>query len=311
MSGTVGLIGIGLMGTALARRLLDAGYGVVGFDVDAARREELARMGGEPVDSVAEVARRAPLTLIAVMTIAQVEDVVEGKGGLVESGGGEAPRMALCTSTCEPGRIEALAVRATQRGFTFLDTPVSGTSRQVLEGDGFGLIAGDEKAADSAAAVIKVIYPRSQYLGPAGNASKTKLAINHILGLNRVALAEGLVFAETMGLDLPSFLAAARQSAAYSQIMDVKGGKMIAGDFEPVGKLSQHLKDIRTMLPEAARRGQELPFLSLLREVVEAGERAGEGGRDNSITIEEIRRRKVAGQTNAGDGKRKGEKGGE
>lgn len=293
MSGTVGLIGIGLMGTALARRLIDAGYQVVGFDVDAARRKGLAEMGGAPVDSVAEVARRAPLTLIAVMTIAQVEEVVEGKGGLIESAAAGTRPIALCTSTCDPGRIAALAERAAARGFIFLDTPVSGTSKQVLEGDGFGLIAGDKQAADSAAAVIKVIYPRSQYLGPAGDGSKTKLAINHILGLNRVALAEGLVFAETMGLDLNTFLVAARQSAAYSQIMDVKGGKMIAGDFEPVGKLSQHLKDIRTMLPEAAQRGQELPFLSLLREVVEAGVSHGDGERDNSITIEEIRRRKT------------------
>ena len=112
-----------------------------------------------------------------------------------------------------------------------------------------------------------MIYPRSQYLGPAGNATKTKLAINHILGLNRVALAEGLVFAETMGLDLPSFLAAARQSAAYSQIMDVKGDKMIAGDFEPVGKLSQHLKDIRTMLRRgrAARAGTAVPLAARAR----------------------------------------------
>jgi 3-hydroxyisobutyrate dehydrogenase len=293
VSGPVGLIGIGLMGTALARRLIDAGYDVAGFDVDAARRAAFAALGGAPVESVAEVARRAPLTLIAVMTTAQVEDVVEGKGGLIESADGDTPHIALCTSTCEPDRIEALAARAAARGFVFLDTPVSGTSRQVLEGDGFGLIAGDRKAADNVAEVLKVIYPRSQYLGPAGAASKTKLAINHILGLNRVALAEGLVFAETMGLDLPSFLAAARQSAAYSQIMDVKGDRMIAGDFAPVGKLSQHLKDIRTMLAEATRRGQELPFLSLLREVVEAAERHGDGGRDNSITIEEIRRRKL------------------
>ena len=261
MSGTVGLIGIGLMGTALARRLLDAGYGVVGFDIDAARRTHLACMGGEPVDRVAEVARRVPLTLIAVMTIAQVEEVVEGKGGLIESAAPGTEPISLCTSTCDPGRIEALAARAAQRGFVFLDTPVSGTSRQVLEGDGFGLIAGDRKAADSVAAVLKAIYPRSQYLGPAGAATKTKLAINHILGLNRVALAEGLVFAETMGLDLPSFLAAARQSAAYSQIMDVKGEKMIEGDFAPVGKLSQHLKDVRTMLDEATapRTGTAVP----------------------------------------------------
>lgn len=295
MSGTVGLIGIGLMGTALARRLLDAGYRVVGFDVDPARRAAFAAMGGEPADSVADVARSAPLTLIAVMTIAQVEEVVEGKGGLIESAGRGAQPMALCTSTCDPDRIAALSQRAAQRGFVFLDTPVSGTSKQVLEGDGFGLIAGDQKAADSAAADIQVIYPRSQYLGAAGNASKTKLAINHILGLNRVALAEGLVFAETMGLDPASFLAAARQSAAYSQIMDVKGGKMIDGDFTPVSKVSQHLKDIRAMLGEAAQGGQELPFLSLLAEVVEACERRGEGERDNAITIEEIRRRKTAG----------------
>ncbi len=293
MPGTVGLIGIGLMGTALARRLLDAGYGVVGFDIDPARRADFAGMGGEPVESVAEVARRAPLTLIAVMTIAQVEDVVEGKGGLIESTDAGTRPAALCTSTCEPDRIEALAARAAARGFAFLDTPVSGTSRQVLDGDGFGLIAGHRAAADSAANVLKVIYPRSQYLGAAGAATKTKLAINHILGLNRVALAEGLVFAETLGLDLPSFLSAARQSAAYSQIMDIKGDKMIAGDFAPVGKLSQHLKDVRTMLGEATRRGQDLPFLSLLREVLEACERHGEGGRDNAIAIEEIRRRRA------------------
>ncbi len=300
MSGTVGLIGIGLMGTALARRLIDAGYGVVGFDVTPARREALAGLGGEPAESVAEVARRCPIVLIAVMTIAQVEEVVEGQGGLIESNG--AVRIALCTSTCDPDRIAALAARAAPRGLAFLDTPVSGTSKQVLQGDGFGLIAGDKQAAEEAAPVLQAIYPRSQYLGPAGAGSKTKLAINHILGLNRVALAEGLVFAETLGLDPKSFLAAARQSAAYSQIMDVKGDKMIESDFSPVSKVSQHLKDIRTMLGEAARRGQELPFLSLLAEVVEACERRGEGERDNAITIEEIRRRRSAGDEKPNSG---------
>ncbi len=311
MTGTVGLIGIGLMGTALAQRLIDGGYRVAGFDIDPDRREAFARMGGEPVDSISEVACRAPLALIAVMTTAQVEDVVEGQGGLIESASPGTQPIALCTSTCEPDRIEALANRAATRGFTFLDTPVSGTSRQVLDGEGFGLIAGDRKAADAADDVLKVIYPRSQYLGPAGNATKTKLAINHILGLNRVALAEGLVFAETMGLDLPRFLAGARQSAAYSQIMDVKGDKMIAGDFAPVGKLSQHLKDIHAMLAEAKRRGQELPFLLLLREIVETCERHGEGGRDNSVTIEEIRRRRTTCEANVHDRIRKGTTGGQ
>lgn len=293
MSGVVGLIGIGLMGSVFARRLLAAGYRVVGFDIAPTRREDLRKFGGEPVDSVAEVARRAQIYLISVMTIAQVEEVVEGKGGLIESGEG-AQRIALCTSTCEPERIEALAARAAARGFTFLDTPVSGTSQQVLRGEGLGLVAGDRQAAEIAAPVLDVIYPRRKFVGEAGAGTKVKLAINHILGLNRVALAEGLVFAETLGVDKATFLAVARESAAYSQIMDVKGAKMVEGDFTPVSKVSQHLKDVRTMLASAAKQGQALPFLALLADVLEACERHGDGERDNAITIEEIRRRSTA-----------------
>lgn len=294
MSGVVGLIGIGLMGTAFTRRLLAAGFKVVGFDVAPTRREELRKLGGEPVDSVVDVARRAQHYLISVMTIGQVEEVVEGKGGLIEAGDQKAERIAFCTSTCEPDRVAGLAARAAARGFTFLDTPVSGTSQQVARGEGLGLVAGDRKAAEAAAAVLDAIYPRRKFVGAAGDATKAKLAINHILGLNRVALAEGLVFAETLGLDKATFLGVARESAAYSQIMDIKGGKMVEGDFSPVSKVSQHLKDVRTMLAFAAKHGQALPFLALLAEVLEACERHGDGERDNAITIEEIRRRTAA-----------------
>jgi 3-hydroxyisobutyrate dehydrogenase len=297
VSGVVGLIGIGLMGTAFTRRLLAAGFKVVGFDVAPARREELRKLGGEPVDSVADVARRAQRYLISVMTIGQVEEVVEGNGGLIEAGDQKAERIAFCTSTCEPDRVADLAARAAARGFTFLDTPVSGTSQQVARGEGLGLVAGDRKAAEAAeaaAAVLDAIYPRRKFVGAAGDATKAKLAINHILGLNRVALAEGLVFAETLGLDKATFLGVARESAAYSQIMDIKGGKMVEGDFSPVSKVSQHLKDVHTMLAFAAKHGQALPFLALLAEVLEACERHGDGERDNAITIEEIRRRTAA-----------------
>ena len=293
MAGVVGLIGIGLMGTALARRLLDAGYRVVGFDIAPARRDALRSMGGEPAESVAEVAARCQRYLIAVMTVAQVEQVVEGKGGLIEVGDAKYSRVAMCTATCEPDRIEALAARAAARNFTFLDTPVSGTSGQVQQGDGYGLIAGDKAAAAAADDILGVIYPRRQYIGPAGTATKTKLAINHILGLNRVALAEGFVFAERLGLDLHDFLDVARKSAAYSQIMDVKGDKMVTGDFSPVSKVNQHHKDFNTILSEARKRGQQLPFASLLVDVLEACERHGDAERDNAITIEEIRRRKA------------------
>jgi len=284
MDEPVGLIGIGLLGTALARRLIDAGFAVVGFDIAAARREASRQMGGAPAASTAEVARQCRQVLIAVMTMDQVEQVVEEF----------ITGVALGASTGEPARIEALAARAAARGLTFLDTPASGSSGQVAAGDGFGLIGGDAQAVQEADAVLAAIYPRRRYTGPAGSATMTKLAINHILGLNRAALAEGLVFAERLGLDLGDFLETARQSAAYSQIMDIKGDKMVEGDFSPVSKVSQHLKDVHTMLDYAARHKQTLPFLALLAEVLEACERHGDGERDNAITIEEIRRRRAA-----------------
>ncbi len=286
MATPVGLIGIGLLGTALARRLIDSGFGVIGFDVAAERREALRQMGGEPAASIAEVARQCEQVLIAVLTMDQVEEVVDG---LLAAG---TARLALCASTGEPDRIEALSARAAARGLVLLDTPVSGSSGQVLAGDGFGLIAGDQDAVREADAILAALYPRRRFTGKAGSATKTKLAINHILGLNRVALAEGLVFAERLGLELGDFLDTARQSAAYSQVMDVKGDKMVGGDFTPAGKVVQHLKDMKIVLAEAKRRGQELPFATVLAEVLEACLRHGEGERDNAITIAEIRRRR-------------------
>ncbi len=142
--------------------------------------------------------------------------------------------------------------------------------------------------------MLDAIYPKRFHIGPAGDASKAKLAINLILGINRLGLAEGLVFAERMGLDLGAFLNIARASAAYSQIMDVKGDKMVEGDFTPLSKVSQHLKDVRIMLSEAAARGQVLPVGEVLADVLEACMHQGDGEQDNAIMIEEIRRRSGA-----------------
>jgi 3-hydroxyisobutyrate dehydrogenase-like beta-hydroxyacid dehydrogenase len=106
-----------------------------------------------------------------------------------------------------------------------------------------------------------------------------------------VALAEGLVFAERLGLDPQTFLDIARDSAAYSQVMDVKGEKMVRADYAPQGKIGQNLKDVRIMLDEAARLGQGLPLAHVLADLLQACVDHGEGERDNCAVIEEIRRR--------------------
>ena len=108
--------------------------------------------------------------------------------------------------------------------------------------------------------ILGAVFPSYFHMGPAGNAGRTKLAINLILGLNRLALAEGLVFAERMGLEPARFLDVARQAASYSQVMDTKGPKMVRGDFAPEGRARQTLKDVELMLAQARQLGQDLPL---------------------------------------------------
>ena len=119
---------------------------------------------------------------------------------------------------------------------------MSGTSEQVRHGDGVGLIGGDARIAADAAPVLDALFPKRFHIGKVGDGGRAKLAVNLILGLNRLALAEGLVFAGALGLDPAAFLNVARASAAASQVMDTKGAKMIAGDFAPEGRVRQTLE---------------------------------------------------------------------
>ena len=283
----VGLIGVGLMGEVYAQRLIAVGYGIVGFDVDAARAKRLVQIGGR-AGSPAEIARQCDPIVIAVFSTDQVENVVEAM--LAPAGSG---KIMICTSTCDPDRIAALGARV-GHAVRFLEAPVSGTSAQVRQGDGVGLIGGDVETAQIAAPVLDALFPKRFHIGKIGDGGRAKLAINLILGLNRLALAEGLVFASRLGLDVAAFLQVARASAAASRVMDTKGPKMVAGDFAPEGRVRQTLKDSHLMIDQAGKLGQELPLLEVHATVLEACVRHGEGEQDNSIVIKEIRRRKHA-----------------
>ncbi len=280
----VGIIGLGLMGEVYARRLMAAGFPVDGFDIDPAKNQRLTQIGGR-AGSLADLVRDCDPIILAVFNTDQVEDVVEH--ALLPAAAG---KIVLCTSTCDPDRIAALAARVGER-LRFLETPVSGASEQVRQGDGVGFIGGDEKIAADAAPVLDALFPKRFHIGKAGDGGRAKLAVNHILALNRLALAEGLVCAARLGLDPAAFLKVARNSAAASRIMDSKGAKMINSDFAPEGRVRQSLKDTHLILDQARKAGQKLPLLEVYADVLEACMRHGEGEEDNSIVIKEIRRR--------------------
>ena len=284
----IAIIGLGLMGEVYAKRLIDAGMAVIGYDLDPARRARLNEIGGRATNSVAELAKPAGCVIVAVFNTAQVEDVIENH--LLPALGDGSGKIVLCMSTCDPDQVAALAARVTPRGIRYLDVPVSGTSDQVRRGDGVALIGGDANIAEEVSDIFDALFARRFHIGKVGDGGRAKLAVNLILGLNRLALAEGLVFAERLGLDPTAFLDVARGSASYSQVMETKGQKMVRGDFTPEGRARQTLKDVRLMLDQAAAHGQELKLLGVHAEVLEACLRAGEGDLDNSVVIEEIRR---------------------
>jgi 3-hydroxyisobutyrate dehydrogenase-like beta-hydroxyacid dehydrogenase len=266
--------------------MIPAGFRVVGYDIDPAKTAKLAEMGGTPAKALAE-AGQCGVVVLAVFSTDQVEDVVEDT--LLPLGGS---RIVLCTSTCDPDRIEALASRVIPKGVRFLETPVSGTSGQVARGEGTGLIGGDPGTAAEVGDLLDAIVPKRFHIGKPGDGGRTKLAINLILGLNRMAMAEGLVFAERAGLDTRSFLEVARHSAAYSQVMDIKGRKMVEREYKPEGFVHQSLKDFSLMHEQAGKFGQVLPALELNKSLLEACVKAGEADFDNAAVIEEIRRRR-------------------
>lgn len=284
----VGLLGIGLIGTSLARRLLEADFAVHGYDIDPDRCARLAGLGGISASSPAEVGRNCPTVVLSVFDTSQVESAVEGENGLALSAG----QVVICTSTCDPDRIIVLAQSVARRGVRFLEVPLSGNSDQIALGNGVGLVGGDRETMESVASVLDAICPRRYYLGEAGTGGRTKLAVNLVAGLNRAAMAEGLVFAESMGIELASFLEVLKGSAAYSRTMDNRGQKMVRSDFAPHAKVSQTRKDFELMRRFADKAGQDLPLASVYISLIEGCLAHGEGELDNSAIIKEVRRRR-------------------
>lgn len=274
---TVGIFGLGLIGTALAERLLAAGHEVVGYDVDEARGALLQELGGTP--AVPEAIWQSDIILSAVFSTDQLADIIAAAPDVTDV-------VLVTMSTCDPDQIAELADTARKRSIVLVEAPVSGTSLQVRQGTALLLLAGDPAGLDAFERVADAISPNRERVGEIGNGNKTKLAINCVLGLNRAAVAEGLVFAEALDLDPAKFLQTALRSAARSDVMAAKGPMMVARDFTPLGRVAQSQKDFKLIREIAARKGHgNMPMVNRYLEVMENAEQAGDSDLDNSAVF--------------------------
>jgi len=278
--GPVAVVGLGLMGQAVARRLLSIGIQVVGYDVDNQRCSELHTVGATITNHLLDLPTFSQVLVLCLPDHRVVADVMTAMASKLSAG-----CLIIDTSTGDPAAAASLGAECAARYIDYLDASISGSSAQVSKGEVVAMVGGTEDAYRRSLPVLNAFVKESLYVGSWGNGAKMKLVSNLVLGLNRAALAEGLAFASSLGLDLENALDVLRKSMAYSRIMDTKGEKMIRSDFSAQAKLSQHLKDVRLMI-EASKF--ELPLSLRHRELLEKAVAMGLGELDNSAIIRAI-----------------------
>ena len=299
----VGIVGLGLVGSALTGRLQRAGFGVLGHDHRSQASAAWATQTGGAKASLQDIGRHCRTVVLAVFDTAGVLQVTEGPQGLLQGllqsllqghpqrvVAGPSVSALIDCSTGDPQALEALAGRLAAQGIDFIEAPLSGSSQQISSGHATMLLGATLQALERHEAVLQALAPQRVHVGGAGMGARAKLATNLVLGLNRAALAEGLVFAERLGISPDAFLRLVLATPARSDAALVKGEQMVRGEFSPQSRMRQHLKDVQLMRAAALAAGQRLPLTDTHATLLQAAVDAGDGELDNAAIIRQLRR---------------------
>src|SRR5580698_5846700 len=228
MDKTVGMIGLGIMGSAIARNLVERGWNVIGYDIDASKRTELAQAGVTIAADVAEVARNAPIVMTSLPTPAAVETVARAIAN-----SGQPPRIVVELSTltiADKLRFEAILREA---GHIALDCPLSGTGAQARNRDLIVYASGDSEAIAQCTSLFADFARQSADLGQFGHGSRMKFVANHLVAIHNVATAEAMILAERAGLDPKMVVDMVGPGAGGSRMFQMRAPMMVEGVYEP------------------------------------------------------------------------------
>jgi 3-hydroxyisobutyrate dehydrogenase-like beta-hydroxyacid dehydrogenase len=279
----VGLVGLGLVGQALGTRFRAQGWRTMGWDIRPEARNAFASAGGDVASSLPALGRTCGDIVLAVFDTKGVLDVVESAEGLLADG-----HRVTCIVDCSTGspiELEQLGHRQQGRGIDFIESPLSGSSEQIAMGEAVALLGGAEEAIARHEDLLTRIATQRIHVGAAGSGARAKLATNLVLGLNRAVLAEGMAFAQALGIEPSLFLELVLATPARSVAAEVKGPLMVARDFAPRSRVRQHLKDVDLMLDTARHAGFELPFSETHARLMREAVAAGEGDLDNAAIL--------------------------
>tara|TARA_A100001037_G_C15151263_1_gene639378 strand:+ start:3151 stop:4041 length:891 start_codon:yes stop_codon:yes gene_type:complete len=289
MSKAVGVIGLGLMGLAMSKKLIEAKFNIQGYDIDQNRVDELVSEGGKSVSSPKEAATGADFVITSLLYSEVVREVCLGKDGICESN--NKGLIVIDTSTSRPEDSIETGSDMQKNGFQFLDASLSGGSPDVLKRNMVAMVGGDKDAFSKAKEVLEVFSRSIYHLGSNGAGARTKLIVNQVLGLNRLVLAEGLVMGMKAEMDTETLLKVLKDSAAYSKAMDTRGEIMINAAYDPpISRIKQHHKDVRLILEQGQKLASPTLLSQIHLQVLQAAEQSGLGESDTGSIIEIFRR---------------------
>lgn len=288
MDASIGLVGLGVMGSAISALLLDGGAQVWGCDVAGTRRAQLRAAGGHIAGSPAEVAARCPVVLTSLPTAAAFHDVIAGPQGLTSA---RAKAFVIELSTLSLADKEQGRLRLAATGSALVDAPLSGTGAQARTGDVVAFVSADQPADRIRAMAVLSRFTRAQYdVGGFGNGSKFKYVANLLVAIHNVAAAEALVLAEQAGLDTDLVLAAVASGAGGSRMLDIRGPLMTGRAYDDATvRLEVFLKDIQLISEFAGDVGAPTPLLSASRNVYQSALAEGRSGQDTACVAEVLR----------------------
>ena len=291
MDKTAGIIGLGIMGGAIARNLVERGWHVIGFDIDAARRSELAAANVEIAADVAQVASNSPIIMTSLPDPAAVEQVAQS---IADSDLSSRIVVELSTlSIADKLRFKSMLEDA---GHVALDCPLSGTGAQARLRDLIVCASGDSEAIAKCRSLFADFARQSADLGQYGNGSRMKFIANHLVAIHNVAAAEAMVLAQRAGLDPKMVVAMVGPGAGGSRMFQMRAPMMVEGIYEPATmKVSTWKKDMDIIGEFADEVGCATPLFTLTQPVYAEALQMGLGDQDTAAVFEVLKRTIITG----------------
>ena len=292
MKESIGFIGLGIMGGAMAANILRAGYDLTVWNRTPGRITPLAESGAAVAAGPADLAGRSDIIITCVSDTPDVEAVILGPGGVIE--GARPGALVIDCSTISPEATRAIAVRLRQKGVHLLDAPVSGGSEGAARGTLSIMLGGEADQVARALPVLQAMGQTITHVGGQGAGQMAKLVNQVLVVVTMQGVAEALLLAQAGGLDLERTLAAVGGGAAGSWMLNNRGPQVIRRDWRPGFTIDLQQKDLRLVLEAADELGIPLPSTALVFQFFRTLQQRGLGGEGNHALAKALEQ--LAGQ---------------